>query len=644
MVASMALCVLVGLAAPAQAAPTVSSDFLAHVLAGPGHDLHRGSHGEVDVNVCSDAVPAGSAHCDARLRTDLLGSGAAPASSVPGSSGVANANVALGNAAYSPAYLQSAYNAPSATNGVGQTVAIVDAYDDPTAESDLATYRTQFGLAACTTANGCFSKVNEDGGTTYPASNSGWANEISLDVDMVSAMCPNCHILLVEAKTNGFEDLGAAVNEAVALGANVVSNSYGGPEFGGEAFYDSEYYSHPGVPIVASAGDKGFGVEYPAASPDVVAVGGTSLSQVTATGSRDATETVWSGTGSGCSQYEPKPSWQTDTGCSTRMVTDVSAVADPSTGVWVYDSADTGGWVIYGGTSAASPIIGAMYALADNPTSTDPMNSFPYAHAAALNDIVSGNNGTCSSSPFYFCNAVPGYDGPTGLGTPNTARAFSASGTVATPPPAPEFSVAAASLPAPLRPGRSAQTTVTLRPLNADNSTVNLSASTTPPGGLTATVAPSAVTLGTTPNPSTLKLIAHRGGIYTVTITATEGATSHTATLKVSVNDFSIRVAAAKGAVARGEPVRYTVTLTAVGSFRGAVRLSVSGFRAGDRVAYGHRRSARFSSWTRSATGAGTLTITIDTSTKDPPGTLSLQFVGVSGTLRHHVTVTLVLK
>ncbi|HTD49306.1 MAG TPA: S53 family peptidase, partial [Acidimicrobiia bacterium] len=422
-VASTALCVIAGLAAPAQAAPTTTADALAHVLSGRGHYLHRGSHGEVDVNVCSDAVPAGYAHCDARLRTDLLGKGAA-VSPVPGAAGFANPNVvALDNSGYTPAYLQSAYNAPSTTNGVGQTVAIVDAYDDPTAEADLAHYRAQFGLPACTTANGCFRKVDQNGGTAYPSADAGWANEISLDLDMVSALCPNCHILLVEASSTFTSDLGTGVNEAVTLGANVVSNSYGGSEFAGETFYDS-YYHHPGVAIVASGGDTGFGVEYPAASPDVVAVGGTSLNQLTATGTRNATETAWAGTGSGCSQYETKPTWQTDTGCTTRMVTDVSAVGDPNTGVWVYDSADTGGgWVVYGGTSAASPIIGAMYALAGNGSSTDPMGSYPYLQPGALNDVVSGSNGTCD--PAYFCNAGPGYDGPSGLGTPNTAAAFS---------------------------------------------------------------------------------------------------------------------------------------------------------------------------------------------------------------------------
>jgi subtilase family serine protease len=231
------------------------------------------------------------------------------------------------NGAYDPSFLQSAYNTPSKSSGVGQTVAIVDAYDDPNAASDMAHYRSYFGLPTCTTTNGCFTKVNESGTTgSYPQGNSGWAQEISLDLDMVSAICPNCHILLVEATTNSFANLGTAVNTAVRLGASVVTNSYGGGE------YTSE---------VSDATDSGYGVEFPAAAPTVTAVGGTTLNQATNTGTRNATETAWSGAGSGCSAYEPEQTWQTAlglSGCSQRMVTDVSAVADPNTGVWVYDT------------------------------------------------------------------------------------------------------------------------------------------------------------------------------------------------------------------------------------------------------------------------------------------------------------------
>ncbi|WP_369390266.1 peptidase S8 [Streptomyces sp. CG1] len=334
---------------------------------------------------------------------------------------------------YGPSDIQSAYGLASAasSNGSGETVAIVDAYDDPNAEADLATYRSYYGLSDCTTDNGCFSKVSQTGSTTsLPSADSGWAGEISLDLDMVSATCPNCNILLVEAKSASDADLGTAVNEAVKLGAKFVSNSYGGSESSSDTSYDSKYYNHPGVAITASAGDSGYGAEYPAASRYVTAVGGTALK--TSSDSRGWTESVWNtssteGTGSGCSAYDAKPSWQTDSGCSKRMIADVSAVADPATGVSVYDTYQASGWNTYGGTSASSPIIASVYALAGTPGSSDYPAQYPYnaAGTSALNDVTSGSNGTCSTS--YFCTAGSGYDGPTGWGTPQGTSAFGAS-------------------------------------------------------------------------------------------------------------------------------------------------------------------------------------------------------------------------
>jgi hypothetical protein len=245
---------------------------------------------------------------------------------------------------------------------------------------------------------------------------------------MVSAICPNCHIILAEANSESDDDLGAAVNAAVSLGAKFVSNSYGGPESSGDSTFDTEYYDHPGVAVTASSGDGGYGVEYPAASQYVTAVGGTSLS--TANNARGWTESVWStssseGTGSGCSADDPKPTWQTDTGCSKRTVADVSAVADPATGVAIYDTSNgNGGWNVYGGTSAASPIIASVYALAGTPAvGTDPA-AYPYADTSALNDVTTGATASCS--PSYLCTAGTGYDGPTGLGTPNGTAAFTA--------------------------------------------------------------------------------------------------------------------------------------------------------------------------------------------------------------------------
>ncbi|MFC8431951.1 peptidase S8 [Streptomyces sp. NPDC057253] len=330
---------------------------------------------------------------------------------------------------YGPSDLRSAYGLTSAaaSGGTGATIAIVDAYNDPNAEADLAQYRSYYGLPACTTANGCFKKVSQTGSTTsLPRSDAGWSEEISLDLDMVSAIAPDAHILLVEAKSATMANLGTAVNEAVTLGAKYVSNSYGGSESSSDTSYDSSYFNHPGVAITVSAGDADYGAEYPAASKYVTSVGGTALA--TASNARGWTETVWKtssteGTGSGCSAYDAKPTWQTDTGCGKRMISDVSAVADPATGVSVYDSYGvTAGWYTFGGTSASAPIIAGVYALAGTPGSSDYPAQYPYKHTSALNDVTSGNNGTCATS--YFCTAGSGYDGPTGWGTPEGVSGF----------------------------------------------------------------------------------------------------------------------------------------------------------------------------------------------------------------------------
>jgi N-acetylneuraminic acid mutarotase len=353
--------------------------------------------------VCPVAAKAGYAECDAVMRTDVTGPAGVHPNTPP--------------AGYGPADLQSAYNLPSATAGGGATVGIVDAFDYPNAEAELGVYRAQYGLPACTTANGCFQRVDQRGGTSYPSQDSGWQTEEALDLQMVSAVCPNCHILLVEADDNSIANLGTAVNEAVTLGAKYVSNSYGGSEDPSELSSDTAYYNHPGVVVTASTGDSGYGPQYPAASADVTAVGGTSLVKDSST--RGWSESAWSGGGSGCSADEPKPAYQTDTGCSKRTEADVSAVADPNTGVAEYVH---GGWLIQGGTSVSSPIMAAVYALAGTPVAGTYPNSYPYAATAALNDVTAGTNGTCT--PAYLCTAGPGYDGPTGLGTPNGVSAF----------------------------------------------------------------------------------------------------------------------------------------------------------------------------------------------------------------------------
>ena len=324
---------------------------------------------------------------------------------------------------YQPADLQSAYNLAeaSAKNGSGMTVAIVDAYDDPNALQDVNIYRGNSHIPLLTSST--FQKVNGDGAQTLPPPNTSWSEEISLDLDMVSAICPLCSIMLVEANSASLADLGNAVNYAASHGANVISNSYGAKEFSSEASYD-KYYQQS-VPVTVSAGDNGYGVEYPAASPFVTAVGGTTL---TSSSNTQWTQTVWSGTGSGCSQYESNPGWQPVTNqCSSRSVADVAAVADPNTGVAVYDSYGEPGWMVFGGTSVASPIVASIYALTGNTAGVTAKSLY----SAGLIPVTSGmNTHHCNT---YLCNAADSlkpptysvfYNGPTGVGTPNGLTGF----------------------------------------------------------------------------------------------------------------------------------------------------------------------------------------------------------------------------
>jgi subtilase family serine protease len=334
------------------------------------------------------------------------------------------------NGGYTPAQLVAAYGlGPYESRGGSETVGIVDAFNDPHAQGDLNAYRSQFGLPPC--GAGCFSQVSQTGSATaLPKENNGWAAEESLDIEMVSAICPHCHILLVEAKSDTYRNLGLAVDEAVNLGASVVSNSYGANEQANEQSFD-QYFNHPGIPILASTGDAGYGVQYPASSNDVVAVGGTSLTP-NANTARGWTESAWTLTGAGCSTKEPALAWQQAipslaTACAKRAVADIAADADPGTGVAVYDSTpDDGyqGWNVIGGTSASSPIVAAVFALAGGVPASISAGRYLYAHAAGnLNDVTSGgSSGTCTAT--VLCMAGTGWDGPTGLGTPKGIGAF----------------------------------------------------------------------------------------------------------------------------------------------------------------------------------------------------------------------------
>jgi subtilase family serine protease len=409
--------IALGSAAAASAQSTTPSAAAALIASEHAADAHAAQPTATAANTqsshaCSAVITVGKESCFALKRDGIHAESASVSpDAIPSGYG------------YGPSQLQSAYNltSASAADGAGRTVALVDAYDDPTAASDLAAYRSAAGLP---TAN--FEKVNQEGETSpLPSeapSDDDWTLEESLDLDMVSSACPLCNIVLVEADDDSGDGLYVAENTAASM-AGYVSNSWGGTEASTDTSLDSEYFSHPGDVITASAGDSDYGVIYPATSPNVVAVGGTSLS--TASNSRGWSESVWNttagseGTGSGCSAYEPQPAWQTAlglSGCSKRIDNDVASDADPNTGVAVYDTSNgDGGWNEVGGTSASSPFLAASYALAGNAGST-PADDI-YTHTSDFYDVTSGNDGSCS--PAYLCTAETGYDGPTGIGTPD---------------------------------------------------------------------------------------------------------------------------------------------------------------------------------------------------------------------------------
>jgi hypothetical protein len=346
-----------------------------------------------------------------------------------------------------PRRLHDAYALPSETPAAAtQTVAVIDAFNDPTAEADLGVYDEQFGLPACTEANDCFRKLNQEGAAKpLPPKEGEWAGEISIDVQMAHAICQNCKVLLVEANGESFGDLGKALEAAVNAGATEISNSYGGPESAASsAKLGARYFDHPGLVVTVSSGDCGYlneacpglrhAAEFPADSADVVAVGGTTL--------RDRkkvwTSTVWEEGGSGCSTVFEAPPWQTATanfvatGCgSGRSIADVSAIGDPDTGVDTYDSTPEGngdptGWGVWGGTSVSSPIVAAEYGLAGGAHGVPYPAATLYPHvgeSGALYDVQSGSNGTCAGAT--SCTAAIGYDGPSGVGSPVGLAAFS---------------------------------------------------------------------------------------------------------------------------------------------------------------------------------------------------------------------------
>jgi subtilase family serine protease len=362
--------------------------------------------------VCPGPAAPDSANCHAHVVTD--GKGAPQATTAP--------------RGYGPAQFRGAYGLPGSAPA-GQTIAIVDAYDDPKIAGDLNTYSSQFGLPQCNSSNPCFEKVNQSGSASgpFPRADAGWSMEIALDVEVAHAVCPNCKILLVEANSNSLGNLAAAVQTAANLGATEISNSYGGSEFSSELSYGAPY-SQSGIAVTVSSGDNGYGsFGFPAALSSVITVGGTTLAL--GAGNTYGSESVWGGAGSGCSLYVTAPSWQSFLGACAgkRGSADVAADADPASGAAVYDSVKyqgRSGWMQIGGTSLSSPLIAGVYALAGGLPSGSTGASALYGHlgdGSVLHDVASGSNGSC---PTLMCKGGVGYDGPTGVGTPLGIGAF----------------------------------------------------------------------------------------------------------------------------------------------------------------------------------------------------------------------------
>jgi len=508
----------------------------------------------------------------------------------------------------SPTQIRAAYNLPS-TGGTG-TIAIIDAYDDPTVQNDLSVFSSQFGLLTANFEKHMMSStIRTDGG---------WALEISLDVQWAHAIAPNAKILLVEAKSASLTDLLAAVDYARSRSDVVaISMSWGASEFSSESAYDSYFTSNYGAIFFASSGDNGAGVIWPSTSPNVVAVGGTTL---TFAGGSLASETAWSGSGGGLSKYESEPSYQTTYGVSgtngKRAVPDISYDADPSSGVSVYDStpySGAKGWWQVGGTSAGAPQWAAIQSLGLSVSNNNLYQDALASYASYFRDITSGSNGY---------PATIGYDLVTGLGSPL--------GTNYAPVTTPDFSVSASPSTQTVVEGGSANYSIAITSLNGFTGAVNLSVSGLPTGSNGAF----------SPNPTTssssLSITTSTStppGTYSLTITGVSGSLTRTTnvTLVVSPPGFSLSASPASQTVRRGSSITYTITIVPTGGFTGSVSLTVSGLPS--------RTTGTFSP--NPTTRSSTLTIT--TSSKTASGTYKLTITGVSSGLTNKTTVTLVV-
>jgi hypothetical protein len=520
---------------------------------------------------------------------------------------------------FSPQQVRKAYNLPS--SGGNGTIAIIDAYDDPNVLNDLGTFSTQFGLPAPSSAN-----FEEHMMSSGISTDSGWSLEISLDVQWAHAIAPSVKILLVEATSSSFSDLLAAVDYARGRSDVVaISMSWGGNEFFGENSYDYHFTSSYGATFFASAGDSGAGVIWPAASPNVVAVGGTTLNLNT--DGSVASEIGWSGSGGGVSSVEAEPSYQKTYGVTGtngyRAVPDVSYDADPNTGVSVYDSFGYGGWLVVGGTSAGAPQWAAIQSLGESASNSNFYQDGRLTnYSSYFRDIISGNNGHPTTI---------GYDLITGLGSPLTTNYA--------PAITPDFSISASPPSVNVKAGASPTSTVIVTSLNGFNANVSLTYANLPNSNWSASFNSGSVlppSGGAASSTLTINVPSSAApGTYPITLTGTSGSLTRSTivTVNVVVPDFSIKASPSLQTIYGTGSITYTVTLTAVNGYNSSVNLSLTGLPLG--------ASATFTPSSTTPTTSGTSSALKVTITQRHRANYTLTITATGGSLSHSVTVTL---
>ncbi len=599
------------LVAVAAAALTVS------MLAAPAAGAASPSWSHRDLRICGPGT-ADTAACLSVVR-QFYENGQAYHAQTPGD--LKSVAKAAASVSYTATNIRAAYGITT-VGDPSRVIAIVDAYDDPAAFTNLTTYRGTMGLPAInscslnaltaltsTAGTPCFAKVNQTGGTSYPRADSGWANEIDLDLQAASAVCPMCSILLLEASTASFANLGTAVTTASnTKHVLAISNSYGSTgDASGASYPQWDNAAKKGLAVTASTGDNGYGASFPASGTYVLAVGGTNL-QVDANGVRSS-ETAWAGAGSGCSTYNAAPSWQAIPGspCGTmKAIADVSADADPSSGLQVYTTySGKTGWYVFGGTSLSSPLTGALYAMQGGYGGSTGLLAGAYAWAPTTPhyDVTSGSNGTCAIA--VLCTAGPGWDGPTGLGSIQIAPVVQTLTAITVSPSSASVAV-----------GATQQFTATAYDQYG-------AAMATQPA-FTWTVSG----VGSIDSGSGLYSAGTTTG--TATVTAASGSVSGTASVTVTaVPDFSLAVNPSSQTIRRGGTATYTVTVTGSGGFTGSVTLSVSGAPGGAKVTITPNPTT------------STATVTVATRTNTSVKTYSLTITGVSGGLTRTASASL---